>query len=56
MSTDKIENKDKAEAKIAKDELSEEQLAKAFGGIVVTKQVDVASTKLLNETSDKTSG
>jgi len=50
MSTDKIEpNKDKAEEKISKDELSEKQLDKASGGVVVTKPTDIASTKLLND-------
>jgi type VI protein secretion system component Hcp len=42
--TTQPENKDKAEQKVSKDELSEEQLAKASGGI--TKTVDSASPKL----------
>jgi hypothetical protein len=54
MSTDKIENEDKAEQKVSKDELSEKELEKATGGrsgsapsvseIVITKPTDVAST------------
>jgi len=32
MSTDKIENKDNAEQKISKDELSEKELEKTTGG------------------------
>jgi hypothetical protein len=36
MSTDKVENKDKVEQKVSKDELSEKQLDKATGGSDVT--------------------
>jgi hypothetical protein len=40
--TTQPENKDNTETKIAKDELSEEQLAKATGGSI-TRKIDVAS-------------
>lgn len=43
--TTQPENKDNAEAKITKDELNEEQLAKASGG-TITKTVDKSSPVL----------
>jgi type VI protein secretion system component Hcp len=44
--TKQLENKDKAEQKVSKDELSEQQLDKASGGIHFTKTVDKASATL----------
>jgi type VI protein secretion system component Hcp len=47
--TTQPENKDKAEQKVSKDELSEKELEKATGGkpsfsdISITKKIDVAS-------------
>ena len=41
------ENKDKGEQKVSKDELSEQELEKASGGLHVTKSIDHASPKLL---------
>jgi type VI protein secretion system component Hcp len=44
--TKQPENKEKAEQKVSKDELSEQELAKASGGFQFTKTVDKASPNL----------
>jgi type VI protein secretion system component Hcp len=43
------ENKENAEPKISKDELSEKELEKASGGIHITKSIDKASPLLFTE-------
>jgi type VI protein secretion system component Hcp len=44
------ENQDKAEQKVSRDELSEQELEKASGGLQITKKVDKASPGLLLDT------
>ena len=43
--TTQPENKDKAEQKVSKDELSEKELEKASGGLQIQKLFDKATPK-----------